>query len=113
MTKTLSLFYAGDDTPITSTDENGLSAEGLRIGKDRDGNEVLLRFRHGFLDGDSFAKNGTPLTQPAVERPSDGHLEYWRQGRLHRDNGEAAVIAAGFTKKEYWVNGVRITEPTT
>lgn len=113
MTQTLSLFYAGDDTPITSTDENGLPAEGLRIGKDHDGNEVLLRFRHGYLDGDSFDRNGTPLTQPAVERTSDGHLEYWRQGKLHRDNGEAAVIAAGFTEKEYWVNGVRITEPTT
>ncbi|MBQ8680203.1 MAG: hypothetical protein IJ530_10635 [Treponema sp.] len=113
MTKTLSLFYEDDDTPVTSTDENGLPAEGLRVGKDKYGNEVLLRFRHGFLDGDSFARNGTPLTQPAVERLSDGHLEYWRQGKLHRDNGEAAVIAVGFTTKEYWVNGARITEPTT
>ena len=112
MTKTVSLFYAGDDTPITSTDENGYPAEGLRMGKDKDGNDVLLRFRHGYLDGDSFDRNGTPLTQPAVERPSDGHLEYWRKGKIHRDNSEAAVITAGFTEKEYWINGVRVDEPT-
>lgn len=108
MTETRSLFYAGKDTVITSTDENGRPTEGLRIGKDRDGNEVLMRFRHGFLDGDSFDRNGNPLTQPAVERPSDGHLEYWRKGRLHHDGDEAAVIAAGLREKEYWVAGIRM-----
>lgn len=113
MTRTLSLFYADADTAITSTDENGLPAEGLRIGKDKDENDVLLRFRHGYLDGDSFDRNGTLLTQPAVERPSDGHLEYWRQGKLHRDGGEAAVIASGFTQKEYWVNGMQVSAPDT
>ena len=108
MTETRSLFYAGEDTVITSTDENGLPAEGLRIGKDKDGNEVLMRFLHGFLDGDSFDRNGKPLTQPAVERPCDGHIEYWRQGKLHRDGSEAAVITAGFGEKEYWVEGVKV-----
>ncbi len=108
MTKTCSLFYKDDDTVISSTDENEKPAEGLRIGKDKDKNEVLLRFRHGFLDGDSFDKNGTPFTQPAVERPCDGHLEYWRQGKLHRDNDEAAVITAGFMEKEYWEEGMRV-----
>lgn len=108
MTGTRSLFYKGDDTAITSAGEDGNPAEGLRIGKDKDGNEVLLRFRHGFLDGDSFDRSGTPITQPAVERPCDGHLEYWRQGKLHRDGGEAAVVAAGFAEKEYWVEGIRV-----
>ena len=60
MTKTDSLFYAGDDTPITSTDENGYPAESLRMGKDKDGNDVLLRFRHGYLDGESSDRNDTP-----------------------------------------------------
>lgn len=108
MTETRSLFYKDDDTIITAIDEKGIPAEGLRIGKDKNGNEVLLRFRHGFLDGDSFNKNNTLITQPAVERPCDGHLEYWRQGKLHRDDGEATVIAAGFTEKEYWVEGSRV-----
>lgn len=72
-----------------------------------------ITFSQMKLDGDSFDRNGTLLAQPAVERPSDGHLEYWRQGKLHRDGGEAAVIASGFTQKEYWVNGMQVSAPDT
>lgn len=46
------------------------------------------------------------IIQPAVE--TEGHIEYWRKGMLHRDNGEPAVYAEGFSVKEWWENNKRI-----
>jgi hypothetical protein len=62
----------------------------------------IHRFRAGLLDG-STEKDGITITQPAVEGP--GHLEYWRAGNLHRDEGLPAVISDGLKKREWWVNG--------
>jgi hypothetical protein len=46
-----------------------------------------------------------------VEGP--GHLEYWREGKLHRDNGLPAVCSRGFHHREWWTEGncVRREDP--
>jgi hypothetical protein len=54
------------------------------------------------LDG-SIEKDGIRIIQPAVEGP--GHLEYWREGRLHQEQGLPAVISDHLGKREWWVNG--------
>jgi hypothetical protein len=59
----------------------------------------IHRFRAGLLDGTLT----TEVIQPAVEGP--GHLEYWNEGKLHRDDGLPAVISDGLRKREWWVNG--------
>lgn len=102
--ETKSLFYVDSETIIRSTDENGNPAEGTRI-TIKDDKEVIMRFRHGLLDGDSFTKDGKLIVQPAVE--TEGHIEYWREGKLHRDGGLEAVYTDGFTIKEYWENGIK------
>lgn len=104
--ETKSFFWKNEDTAVTSEDENGSPAEGVRVLTLPDKGEVIVRFRNGLLDGDSFTRDGRRITQPAVE--SEGHVEYWRGGRLHRDSGEAAVAAEGFSVKEYWENNRRI-----
>ena len=70
------------------------------------GKKVILRFRNGLLDGDIYVNDRYVTTKPAVE--ACGHIEYWRAGKLHRDDGLAAVSSCGFTTKEFWENGVRI-----
>lgn len=103
--ETKSLFYVDSETVIKSYDETGNLAEGTRMTVKND-KEIILRFRHGLLDGDSFSKDGKLIVQPAVE--TEGHIEYWREGKLHRDDGLEAVYTDGFTVKEYWENGIRI-----
>lgn len=103
--ETKSLFYVDSETVIRSYDENGNLAEGTRMTVKND-KEIILRFRHGLLDGDSFTKDGKLIVQPAVE--TEGHIEYWREGKLHRADGLEAVYTDGFTVKEYWENGIRI-----
>ncbi len=86
------------------TDEKGKPLDGTQIGEDR---ETILRFRDGYLDGDVFDVNGKLITvKPAVEK--QGHLEYWRKNKLHRDNNLPAIISAGGSHNEYWENGVQI-----
>lgn len=103
--ETKSLFYVDSETVIRSCDENGNLVEGTRMTVKND-KEIILRFRHGLLDGDSFTKDGKLIVQPAVE--TEGHIEYWREGKLHRDDGLEAVYTDGFTTKEYWEKGIRI-----
>lgn len=105
-TETNSLFWKDEDTAIRSFAEDGSPCEGTRICKGRDGNDVILRFRNGLLDGDSFLRDGRRITQPAVE--TEGHVEYWREGMLHRDDGLAAVASNGFSEKEFWEHNKRI-----
>lgn len=80
-------------------DKNGNLLEGTVISEDR----IIRRFHNGLLDGDSYTPEGMRITQPAVEGP--GHLEYWREGLLHRDHGLPAISSRGFTCKEWWVKG--------
>jgi hypothetical protein len=86
-------------------DKEGRPLEGTVITEDG----IIRRFRNGLLDGDSYTPEGKRITQPAVEGP--GHLEYWREGKLHRDQGLPAVSSRGFHCREWWVEGVRREDP--
>jgi hypothetical protein len=70
-----------------------------------DGTGTILRFVNGLLDGDAITGGGI-ISLPAVEAP--GHLEWWRQGKLHRDNGLPAVISDNLSVYEWWVDGKQI-----
>ena len=80
-------------------DAGGNPLEGIRVTEDG----IIRRFHNGLLDGDSYTPEGKRITQPAVEGP--GHIEYWREGRLHRDGDLPAVSTKGFTHKEWWEQG--------
>jgi hypothetical protein len=88
-------------------DKNGVPLEGTVITEDG----IIRRFHNGLLDGDSCTPEGKRITQPAVEGP--GHLEYWREGRLHRDQGLPAVSSRGFHHREWWVAGDCIRQEDT
>lgn len=49
---------------------------------------------------------GGLIVQPAVE--TEGHIEYWRNGKLHRDNGLPAISTNDFSEEEWWENNNRI-----
>ena len=56
---------------------------------------------------DEFDKSGKYLgARPAVE--TEGHIEYWRKGCLHRDGKQPAIITNGFRNFEFWKKGKRI-----
>lgn len=105
--ETKSKFYLGKELR-TSKDEQGNPANGTRlfIDEKHDNEEIIMRFNNGYLDGDSYTKEGELIVQPAVE--CEGHLEYWRKGQLHRDNKLPAVSTNGFSENEYWEHGERI-----
>ena len=75
------------------TDERGKPLINDTIEKDTG---AILRFKNGFLDGGRL---------PAVEC-DDAHLEFYKDGQLHRDDGPAVISDYGKVK-EYWKNGVR------
>ena len=108
MQESKSLFLKLNKNDYQQTDEFGIPLEGDRLYiDDSTGERMILRFINGLLNGDSFDENGNFLMQnPAVE--GAGHLEYWRANKLHRDDGEPAVITNGFRDKEWWENGERL-----
>lgn len=65
--------------------------------------ESIMRFTNGLLHGEN---------EPAVSC-IDGHLEYWKNGKLHRVGGPAIVSIRedenGNTYEEFWENGERIS----
>lgn len=65
--------------------------------------KMIMRFKNGLLHGEN---------EPAVSC-TDGHLEFWKDGRLHKDNGPAVVNIReqpeGQDYEEYWKNGERIS----
>jgi hypothetical protein len=83
-------------------DAGGKPLEGIRVTEDG----IIRRFRNGLLDGDSYTPEGKRITQPAIEGP--GHIEYWREGCLHRDGGLPAVSSNGFMHREWWEQGEQI-----
>jgi hypothetical protein len=85
-------------------DTKGLLREGTIVTEDG----IIRRFRNGLLDGDSYTPEGKRITQPAVEGP--GHIEYWREGCLHRDKGLPALSSRGFSYKEWWEQGVFVKQ---
>lgn len=80
-------------------DKAGNPLEGSVITEDG----YIHRFKDGLLDGTRTTAGGITIVQPAVEGP--GHLEYWKAGALHRDDGLPAVISEGLKRREWWVNG--------
>ena len=105
-----SLYIHKNFNKYPKYEENNILSNGYRIDEniyDNQGKIIILRFRNGFLDGDEFDEDGNFLgTKPAVE--TIGHIEYWRNGCLHRDNKQPAVITNGFKICEYWENGNRV-----
>lgn len=104
-----SIFLFLNNTDKQQLDADGIPLNGARVYAEdyKNGKYTILRFIDGFLDGDLFDTKGNLIMQrPAVD--TDGHIEYWREGKLHRDDGLEAVYTDGFTTKEYWENGIRI-----
>lgn len=102
----LSLFFKYNNTDTVFIDKNHKELNGLRIAEDK---VTLLRFINGKLDGDQFDENGNlRQVKPAVEGP--GRIEFWRQNKLHHDDGLPAVRVddINISQTEYWENGIRI-----
>ncbi len=99
-----SLAIGFNQTDTKFHDENGnILSDGTHFLSDK---KTIIRLRDGFLDGDIFDENGKFIkAMPAIE--GEGHIEYWRQNKIHRDNGEPAIITNDFTEKQYWENGER------
>ena len=57
-------------------------------------------FKNGFLDGGQL---------PAIEC-DDAHMEFYKEGQLHREDGPAVISDYGKVK-EYWKNGHRASNP--
>ena len=75
------------------TDEHGEPLVNDTIDKDTG---AILRFKNGYLDGGDL---------PAVEC-NDSHMEFYKDGRLHREKGPAIISDYGRVK-EFWINGRR------
>jgi hypothetical protein len=77
------------------TDEHGQPLVNDTIDKDTG---AILRFSNGYLDGGNL---------PAVEC-DDSHMEFYKNGKLHREEGPAVV--SDYSKvKEFWNNGHRVS----
>ena len=104
-----SLYLYANGSDIKKYDENNIPSNGYRIVEkifDTQGKIIVLRFRNGYLDGDEFDDNGNFIgTRPAVE--TVGHIEYWRNGFLHRDGKQPAIITNRFKTFEFWTQGKR------
>ena len=108
MKESLSMYIQHNNSNVVTLDDLGHPMNETRLDANAldQGKKIILRFRNGLLDGDIYLNDQYITTKPAVE--TSGHIEYWREGKLHRDNGLAAVSSCGFTKKEFWKDGVRI-----
>lgn len=100
-----SFFWIDSETTITSKDEYGNPAEGTRLFRNENGEEIITRWRDGLLDGDVVGEEGNLRVLPAVE--AGGHVEYWRRGMLHRDGDLPAVSTSGFSREEWWLDNKR------
>ena len=104
-----SIFLALNNTDKQQLDAEGNPLNGTRVYAEdfKNGKHTILRFIDGYLDGDLFDTNGKLIMQrPAVD--ADGHQEYWRKNKLHRDGKAPAVYSGGFTEEEWWQDGKRI-----
>ena len=63
--------------------------------------ECIINFNNGFISNLFREENNYYL--PAIEC-SDTHIEYWENGKLHRNNGPAVISLWG-EKHEYWHEG--------
>ena len=109
MEESKSFFLFLNNTDKQQRDEHGNPINGTRIYAEdfKKRKHTILRFIDGFLDGDLFDTQGNLIMQrPAVD--TDGHQEYWRKNRLHRDGSAPAVYSDGFTGEEWWQDGKRV-----
>lgn len=107
--ETRSKFIKMNNTEEKSFDRNGNPLNGSYFYAEdfNQGKKTILRFIDGYLNGDIIDKNGNIVLQkPAVE--TEGHIEYWRKNKIHRDDGKPAVITDGFNIEEFWENGIRL-----
>ena len=77
------------------TDEQGQPLVNDAIDKET---RAILRFKSGYLDGGNL---------PAVEC-EDAHMEFYKEGKLHREGGPAVISDYGRVK-EFWENGERVS----
>lgn len=105
MKESFSLYIEQNNSGKVHLDDFGHPMNGARVDANafKSGKKIILRFRNGLLDGDLYLDGKYILTKPAVE--TTGHYEYWREGKLHRDNGLPAISTNGFVEKEYWIDG--------
>ena len=65
-----------------------------------------------YNDGAEFWRNSKGKLHREGDKPAivalDGYKSYWKNGRLHRDNGPAVIYADGCV--HYWLNGKILTK---
>jgi hypothetical protein len=64
-------------------------------------NGTIARFKNGFLHG---GVNSAGESQPAIESNFQNHIEWWTDGRLHREEGPAVITEFG-NWEEFWIEG--------
>lgn len=70
------------------------------------GGTMTIRLSNGLLS-DVICQNRSILS--AIETIDLSHIEHWRNGVLHCDNG-AAVIDTREGYEEYWLNGKEVNK---
>ena len=80
--------------------ENGALASGTYFI-----NECMMRFKKGLLNNE-VDDEGNVL--PAIEKNDGTHVEYWEDGKLHREK-EPAVIDLLDNIEEWWLKGHKVT----
>ena len=62
--------------------------------------------------GSKYWRNSKGKLHREGDKPAivalDGYKSYWKNGRLHRDNGPAVIYQNGDV--EYWLDGQRLTK---
>lgn len=81
--------------------KEGRIADGDYIFSDINGVEITVRVKKGYLN-DVISENGDIL--PAIETSNGSHVEHWKNGVLHCENGPA-VIDIDDDYEEWWNNG--------
>jgi len=98
-----SLYFSVNGKNIIFLDSNKTPRNGTFFAPD---GKTIVRFKDGLIDGDVYDSEGKlRRVSPAIE--SYGHIEFWRQGKLHRDGDLPAISTNKFTVKEYWKNGIQ------
>ena len=82
------------------TDKVFTREDGLPFFGDFVEGEVIFRCRglNGKLDGGMYS---------AISDGARAHLEFWKDGKLHREDGPAVVSLYG-DYQEYWINGMKL-----
>jgi hypothetical protein len=97
MMETKAKFLKYLDAVVRDGDGNKLDGDYYQRG-------VIMRFKDGLLHGE----NG----EAAIET-EEGHMEYWKNGKIHADDGPAVLSlredAGGNRYAEFWKDGIRVS----